>query len=130
MMRRGHRHGPICSQKTRLLCSTGLSYSLLTHIILHKFIRIKQTEAKGRKQGALGKEDKKTLTATENEKKASTSQKRRKQRALGKEDTPKQTMPHILFEQTMPTSNKICGGHKLCIAGFCIHLCTSHLLGV
>jgi len=44
--KRGHRHWSFWSQRTRLLCSAGLSYSLLTHIILHQFIRIKQTEGK------------------------------------------------------------------------------------
>jgi len=43
---RGHQHWPFGSQRTRLLCSDGLSYSLPTHIILHQFIRMKQTEAK------------------------------------------------------------------------------------
>ena len=81
--KRGHRHLPFCSQRTRLLCSTGLSYSLLTHIILHQFIRMKQTEAKiERSKEQWKREDKtKTLTAIEHEEKESSSQKRRTQRA-------------------------------------------------
>jgi len=43
---RDHQHWPFCSQRTRLLYSTGLIYSLLTHIILNQFIRIRQTEVK------------------------------------------------------------------------------------
>ena len=63
---RGHRHWPFCSQRTQLLCSTGLSYSLLTHIILNQFIQIKQTEAKKKEARGVEKEDKKrTPTAIE-----------------------------------------------------------------
>jgi len=52
-------HWPFCSQRTRLLCSTGLSYSLPTHIILNQFMQIKQTEAKKKDARIIEKEDKK-----------------------------------------------------------------------
>ena len=82
--KRAHRPWPFWSQRTRLLCSAGLIYSLLTHFILHQFIRIKQREAKKKETRSI---EEKTLTAIENEMKESSSQKRRKQGALGKEDT-------------------------------------------
>ena len=81
--KRVHRHWPFCSQRTRLLCSTGLSYSLLTHIILHQFICMKQTEAKKERSKEQWKREanKRTLTAIEHEEKESSSQKRRTPRA-------------------------------------------------
>jgi len=37
------------------VCSTGLNYSLLTHIILHQFIHIKQAEARKMEARSSGK---------------------------------------------------------------------------
>ena len=84
--KRGHRHWPFHSQRTRLLCSTGLSYSLLTHIMLHQFIHINQTEARSSGKKRIRKRRWQRLRMKKN---ASSSQKRRKQRALGNEDTEK-----------------------------------------
>ena len=59
-------NAPFCSQSTRLLCSTGLSYSLLTHIILHQFIRIKQTEARKKEARSIWKIYTTWIKGTEN----------------------------------------------------------------
>jgi len=76
--KRDHRHWPFHSQRTRLLCSTGLSYSLLTHIMLHQFIHINQTEARSSGKKRIRKRRWQRLRMKKN---ASSSQKRRKQRA-------------------------------------------------
>ena len=61
----------------------------LTHIILHQFIRMKQTEAKKERSKEQWKKEakKKTLTAIEHEEEESSSQQRRKQGAFRNEDT-------------------------------------------
>jgi len=78
--KRDHRHWPFHSQRTRLLCSTGLSYSLLTHIMLH----IHTHKPNGSKEQWKKEDKKKTLAATENEKERVVIAEKKEAKSIGK----------------------------------------------